>query len=143
MIGKSVETGEQVYHFVVLGPEDEVIDALIAYASQNGIKGGRITALGAFSRAVLGFFDYDLGDYRHITVDEQVEVAGFLGHFAEREGQPRVHVHCVLSRKDGSTVGGHFFTAQVNPTLELIVTELPDTFFHHDRPEQGLAFLYP
>lgn len=143
MKGKSVVTAHQTYHFVVLGPDDEVIDALLEYAGQNDIKGGRVTALGAFSSAVLGFFDYSVGDYREIRVDEQVEVACFLGHYAVRDGTPRIHAHCVLSRKDGSTVGGHLFRAQVHPTLELIVTELPDTFFHHAHPEQGLASLYP
>ena len=37
-------------------------------------------------------------------------------------GKPIVHMHAVLGKPDGTTVGGHVFELDVNPTLEVIVT---------------------
>ena len=32
-----------------------------------------------------------------------------VGDVAARDGEPALHVHAVLGRSDGSTVGGHLF----------------------------------
>jgi uncharacterized protein len=45
-----------------------------------------------------------------------------IGDIAIFNGKPIVHAHAVLSRSTGSTVGGHVFELNVNPTLEVFVT---------------------
>jgi predicted DNA-binding protein with PD1-like motif len=44
-----------------------------------------------------------------------------IGDIATFDGRPVV-THVVLGRSDGSTVGGHVFELNVNPTLEVFVT---------------------
>jgi predicted DNA-binding protein with PD1-like motif len=36
--------------------------------------------------------------------------------------KPIVHMHAVLGKHDGTTIGGHVFELDVNPTLEVMVT---------------------
>ena len=60
--------------------------------------------------------------YRRIPVTQQVEVLSLVGDIALFNGKPVVHMHTVLGKPDGSTVGGHVFELHVDPTLEVFLT---------------------
>src|SRR3546814_18112104 len=54
---------------------DEVMSGLRELSRREKIRGAQITGIGAFSDALLAYFDWDEKDYREIPVDDQVEVA--------------------------------------------------------------------
>lgn len=56
-------------------------------------------------------------------------------------GEPVVHAHAVIGRKDGSTRGGHLKSAHVRPTLELVLTEYPRHLERKLDSESGLALI--
>jgi predicted DNA-binding protein with PD1-like motif len=120
---------------------DEPIIRLEAFAGEHGIDSAHFTAIGAFREAVLGYFDWDKKDYERIEVQEQVEVLALVGDIALKDGQPKVHAHVVLGRRDGSTVGGHLLQARVRPTLELVLVEPPGFLKREHDPESGLALI--
>jgi predicted DNA-binding protein with PD1-like motif len=94
--------------------------------SGQSIRAAQLTAMGAFSDAVLMYFDWAKKDYVSIPVREQVEVASLLGDVAEApSGKPAVHAHLVVGQRDGKALAGHLDQAHVRPTLEIIVTESP------------------
>ena len=112
--------------FVIVFEEGEdVLSGLEGFAVAQDLTAAEFTGLGAFSRAVLGFFDIDRRDYERIEVDEQVEVLSLVGNVAEFDGKPKLHPHVVLGRRDGSALGGHLLEARVRPTLEVMLTESP------------------
>jgi uncharacterized protein len=77
-------------------------------------------------------------------VNEQVEVASLLGDVALGEdGNPALHVHCVLSQRDGNAKAEHLLQAIVRPTLEVILTESPAHLRKRHDPESGLALIDP
>jgi uncharacterized protein len=100
---------------------DRVVEMLAALARDEGIEAAHFTAIGAFRQAELAYFDWDGKEYRNLPVDEQVEVASLTGNISLVDGEPAVHVHCVLGRSDGSAVAGHLVEATVRPTLELFL----------------------
>jgi uncharacterized protein len=109
-----------------------------------GISAAQITGIGAFSDAVLGFFDWEKKDYRKIPVREQVEVVSFMGDVAQGpDGKPALHVHAVVSRSDGTAMGGHLLEAHVRPTLEVVLTESPKRLHKRKDPVSGLALIVP
>lgn len=120
---------------------DEVMAALQSYAAKQRLKASRFTAIGAFERATLGYFDWNGKEYEHIPVHEQVEVVSLVGDIALDGEQPKVHAHAVLGRRDGSTVGGHLLDAQVRPTLEVLLIESPDYLRRVCDPHSGLALI--
>jgi predicted DNA-binding protein with PD1-like motif len=65
---------------------------------------------------VLGYFDRERKEYEEIEVDEQVEVLTLLGDVTVAEGEPKIHAHVVLGKRNAA-VGGHLLRAQVWPTL--------------------------
>ena len=128
---------------VIFQNGDEPMSGLLDFANAKGLTGARITAIGAFENATLAYFDWEAKEYREIPVKEQVEVLSMLGDIALNDDEPVVHVHAVLGRRDGSTIGGHLKAAHVRPTLEVIIDEQPEYLRKFRDRESGLALIKP
>jgi predicted DNA-binding protein with PD1-like motif len=126
---------------IVFEHGEEVMSALETFARAQGLRASRISAIGAFERATLGYFDWGRKDYERIPVEEQVEVLSFLGDIALHQDKPKLHIHVVLGRRDGSTVGGHLLEARVRPTLEVLVTDSPSYLQREHDAESGLPLI--
>lgn len=120
---------------------DEVVSTLERFAAEHGLSASRITAIGAFESATLGYFDWERKDYDRIPVSEQVEVLSLVGDLALADEKPKLHAHVVLGRRDGSTLGGHLLEARVRPTLELLVVDSPSYLKRVCDPVSGLALI--
>lgn len=127
---------------LVLETGDEAVNCIEGFARNNAISAAQLTAIGAFSDVVLGFFDWDTKEYRKIPLQEQVEVVSFLGDVAlGPDGKPSLHPHVVVSRANGMAMGGHLLEAHVRPTLEVVLTESPKHLHKRKDPESGLALI--
>lgn len=127
---------------VVLDTGDEVMTSLSAFIAREHLGAAQVSAVGALSDAVLQYFDWTEKQYVAIPVREQVEVASLLGDVAEGpNGEPALHLHVVVGKRDGSAVAGHLRKAHVRPTLEVIVTESPAHLRKRYDPESGLALI--
>jgi len=120
---KVLNKGDIVTYAVVFDSGDEVMEGLKKFVNEHHLSSGRFTAIGAFKRAELGFFDYDIKDYKKIEVPDQVEVLSLLGDIALFGNESKVHAHVVLGKYDGNAIGGHLMSAIVHPTLEVILEE--------------------
>ena len=138
---KVLGEGESRTIALVFEPDDEVVSTLEHFAQERGLDAAHFTAIGAFSRALLGYFSWEQKEYLKIPLNEQVEVLTLTGDIALQDGKRKVHAHAVLGRRDGSTVGGHLLQAHVRPTLELMLTESPAHLRRVHDPETGLALI--
>ncbi len=128
---------------VVFDKGDEPYGGLTDFCRDNHVSAASFTAVGAFSRATLAYFDPSRMDYVDIPIDGQVEVLSMVGDVALSDGEPQVHAHLVVGHEDGSTHGGHLKEASVFPTLEVVLTETPAHLHkRHDR-ETGLTLIDP
>ena len=141
MKSKVVEDADVVTYVVVCDPGDEAVAALNQFARAEDLEAAQITAVGAFSRATVGWFDRVAKDYRRIQIDEQCEVLSLIGDVAEGRDGPIVHIHVVLGLSDGTTRGGHLLEGRVFPTLEVIVTETPALLRKVMNPDIGIALI--
>jgi uncharacterized protein len=128
---------------LVFDKGEEPVSALETYLRDQGVTAASFTAIGALSEAVVGYFDRERREYEEISVDEQVELLALTGDVAVADGQPKVHAHAVLGRRDGSVVGGHLLRARVWPTLELVLHRSPVELRKRHDPETGLALIDP
>jgi uncharacterized protein len=138
---KFLDKGPPATHAVVLDSGDEAVGALGKFVRERRIEAASLSAIGAFERAVVGYFDWAKKDYKRIPVEEQVEVLSLLGDVAVSEGKPTLHIHAVLGRSDGSVVGGHLLEGHVRPTLEVVFVEPPAHLKKRKDPETGLALI--
>ena len=141
MRSKVLNDGDERTIALVFDTGDEVMATLARFADEHGITAARLTAIGAFSRAVLGYFDWQRKDYERIPVHEQVEVVALVGDVALENGRPKIHAHVVLGRRDGSTCGGHLLEGHVRPTLEVMLVQAPAHLARTADAESGLALI--
>mgnify|MGYP006176373101 CR=1 FL=1 len=135
------DSGERVFAVIFDTGEDPVA-GLTRFAEEQDLTASGFTAIGAFSEAMLGYFDWEKKDYERIAVPEQTEVLALVGDIALGDGDhKKVHAHVVLGKRDGAACGGHLLSAKVRPTLEVIVTEAPGHLRRVHDPESGLALI--
>ena len=134
------EVGERTWA-LVFDVGDEVVSTLSQFASLHQLTAARFTAIGAFSDATLGYFDAEKKAYEKIPVREQVEVLSLIGDVALDGGQPKIHAHAVVGKRDGSAHGGHLLEARVRPTLEVMLVESPARLARVYDPDSGLALI--
>lgn len=129
---------------LVLETGDEAVGCIARFAEQERLSAAQLTAIGAFRRAVIAYFDWEVKAYQRIAVEEQVEVASLIGDVAlAPDGSRALHIHLVLGRRDGGALAGHLMEGVVRPTLEVVVTETPAHLHKVLDPESGLALIRP
>lgn len=128
---------------LVFDTGEEVVSTLTAFAKENHIAAAHFTAIGAFSDADLGYFDPQKKQYLKNQVKEQVEVVSLIGDIALDKGEPKVHAHVVVGKKNGGAMGGHLLEAHVRPTLELVLEDSGEQLKRKFDPESGLALIDP
>lgn len=138
---KVLNAEQSVTYALIFETGDEVVSILKSFAKEHSLKASHFTAIGAFSEATLGYFDYAKKGYDRILVREQVEVLSLMGDIALYGDEPKVHAHVVLGRGDGMAMGGHLLEAFVKPTLELILEESPSYLQRRMDPETGIPLI--
>ena len=121
---------------------DELADGLLQFAKQQKLSAASFKAVGALSAVRLGWFSWESKKYEpSVTLDEQVELLSLIGDVALKGGEPVVHAHAVIGRKDGTAHGGHLLKAHIRPTCEVVLTESPTHLHKFIDPQSGLALI--
>jgi uncharacterized protein len=141
MKSKLLQAGDLKTWAVIFQTGDEAVSGLIQFARENKLSAAQVTAIGAFSSLKIAYFSIEKNDYKYIPITEQVEVLSLLGDITLNENEPRLHVHVVVGKSDGTAHGGHLVEARVRPTLEVIITESPKHLHRKIDPETGLALI--
>ena len=129
-------------HIAILDTGEEAFAALTRFANEAKITAASLTAIGAFEKATIGWFDFAARTYKKIEVNEQCEVLSAIGDVAVGDdGKASLHVHVVLGLSDGSTRGGHLLAGTVRPTLEVVLTEVPTRLRRKKRADLGIALI--
>jgi uncharacterized protein len=89
MRSKLINSGAQRTFVAVLATGDEAFACLRRFIREERLSAAQITAIGALSGAVLGYFDWERKEYKRIPVTEQVEVVSLVGDVAlDPKGEP-------------------------------------------------------
>jgi predicted DNA-binding protein with PD1-like motif len=126
---------------LVLDKGDEAFEQISTFANDNRILAASLTAIGAASGVTLGYFDPESSEYRYTDFDEQLELASCIGDIAENQGNPALHAHIVLGRKDSTAIAGHLKRLTVFPTMEVVLTETPTHLRKRIDRQTGLALI--
>lgn len=113
----------------------EIISQITDIARERKIRAAAISAIGALSRADLGFYDQAGKEYLVRAVEEPVEIASCAGNISLLDGQPFVHAHAVLADSSGVTFAGHLVRGSIF-AAELFLQELPQQDLHRTPDNQ-------
>ncbi len=115
---------EQRSYSAVLDPGEEVVEQLAAFAREQEVTQASFQAIGGFQQTTLAYFNIETKTFDEIpTPEHQVEVLSLTGEITRDGEDPNVHIHTVLGRPDGSTLGGHLLRGVVRPVLIVTLTE--------------------
>jgi predicted DNA-binding protein with PD1-like motif len=135
----SEDPGGEMTFAVVFAKGDEVLSGLTEFAARGNFTAGYFTAIGALQSARFGWFDRAQKAYRHIPIQEQVEMISLIGNVALVNGTPQIHAHGAVGFRDGQMRGGHLLEAIAWPTLELFFTAFPTTLIKRHDDETDLS----
>ena len=136
------DTADAQVHVVILDSGEEAFSVLTKFANDAKLSTASLTAIGAFEKATVGWFDFASKSYKKIEIAEQCEVLSAIGDVAVGDdGKASLHVHIVLGLADGSTRGGHLLAGTVRPTLEVMLTEVPSRLRRRKRADLGIALI--
>ncbi|HTV22006.1 MAG TPA: PPC domain-containing DNA-binding protein [Polyangiaceae bacterium] len=129
----SEQAGRQTL-VVAFGPGDDVLAGLTELARTRGWKSAHFDGIGSFSRATLGWYDFERKAFLKIPKDGTLEVASFIGNVTrDKDDAPIVHAHGAVADAHGAMTGGHVLEATVAATLEVflevepaVVRKVPD-----------------
>lgn len=121
--------------------EETFPDRFLQFLAAEAIAAGSFSGIGAMKRTRIAFFDAEVKEYLDVDLDEQMEVLALVGNVAIHAGEPLVHAHVTLGRRDGTTLGGHLRQGIVRPTLELTLRALPEPVQRVIDPKYGLPAL--
>jgi predicted DNA-binding protein with PD1-like motif len=128
---------------VIFYTGDEAFSGLQKFAEEYHVTSAHFTAIGAVDGATLGWFDPQRKMYKKIPITGQHEVIGMSGDIALYHGKPVVHTHMLVGDSTGTILGGHVLSANVSPTLEVMVTVDPVTMQKRLDPETDLTLIDP
>ncbi|HKH14136.1 MAG TPA: PPC domain-containing DNA-binding protein [Solirubrobacterales bacterium] len=136
-------------YVLVLERGDEVMAEVKAFAERERLRAAEFTGIGAVSSAKLAAFNPDSREYVDIPDPGQTELVSLNGRITlPKDADPndppaerQLHVHCVLSRDDGSTIAGHVFELVIRPTCEVFVIESAENIMRVDDPDSGLPVM--
>jgi predicted DNA-binding protein with PD1-like motif len=142
MKSKWVNDGAERTFVLILDQGEEALKSIADFAEREKITGASVSAIGAFSKAKVGWFDLIAKRYKPIEVNEQCEVLSLIGDIAEGDdGKASLHLHAVLGLQDGTLRGGHFLSGSVQPTLEVTITQTVVHLRRKKRPDLGIALI--
>ncbi|MFQ3574321.1 MAG: DUF296 domain-containing protein, partial [Thermodesulfovibrionales bacterium] len=101
-----------------------------------------VSAIGAVSKARIGYFDQEEKRYDEMLFDEPMEVLSLMGNVSLKDDQPFPHLHIVLSRKDYSVIGGHLYTGTIVYALEYEIVPFHGGFFKRRMDEGTGLYLW-
>jgi predicted DNA-binding protein with PD1-like motif len=123
---KTTELAPKIRTFqLVFAKGDEVVAGLAEFADKQHLTNAHFTAIGAFDKAVIGWYDPDKRAYKLARLNEEMEVTSFVGNISrDRDGKPVVHVHGVVSLlRNGAVQAGHFMEGHVSLTMQLYLED--------------------
>lgn len=139
---KSIET---TIGRVIVGrimPDEDIIDSITDIVKEYKIKAGLINVIGALKKITLGYFDLTTKEYNLKTLEEDVELVGCMGNISWKDGEPIVHLHIALGRKDYSLIGGHLSKPSIiSVTAEVYIYETASEINRAEDSITGLSLL--
>ena len=123
---------------------EDLLQALEKLCQEHQISLGELRALGAVTRARVGYYNQEERKYYFLDFDQHLEILALVGNISIRDGKPMVHAHVTLADEAGRAIGGHLAEGTPVFACEYVIHEyLADqTLARQNDPATGLM-LWP
>lgn len=105
-----------------LDPGEEIVAGLAAFCRTESVRLASVSGLGAVNEVELGVYDTAKMQYSSRVFKGIFEIASLTGSITEKDGEPYLHLHMVISNPvTGECIGGHLSRAVISATGEVII----------------------
>jgi len=127
-----------------LAKGDDLLQTLENFCQEQQITLGEVRALGAVSRARVGFYNQDERKYYFLDLAQPLEILALVGNISLKDGKPMVHAHVTLADAAGRAYGGHLAVGTLVFACEFAIYEYTadQALARQNDPETGLM-LWP
>lgn len=125
-------------YFLRLDPEEKIVQSLLEFIENHDIPSGFFMGVGAVKDATLRYFDQQTKEFVEMEFVEGMEVTALTGNISTMSGEPYIHPHIVLGRRNFSTISGHLKEGTVGPTLEVVLVSGDEAIGRRFEPTIGL-----
>jgi predicted DNA-binding protein with PD1-like motif len=127
---------------IIFEAGDELASGLMQIASELRLASSSFKGIGALSSVKLNWLNWETRKYEpSVVLDEQMELLSLIGDIALKDGEPQVHAHVVISKRDGTAHGGHLAEARIRPTCEVVLIESPKHLQKEIDADSGIALI--
>ncbi|MCS3501873.1 PPC domain-containing DNA-binding protein [Bradyrhizobium sp. 521_C7_N1_3] len=142
MKSKAINGGVERVFVFILDQGEEAFESITEFANRENITGASVSAIGAFSQAKVGWFEFAAKTFKPIEDNEQCEVLSLLGDVAQGDdSKAGLHLQSVLGLQDGTLRGADPLSGSVQPTLEVTITETVVHPRRKKRPDLVIALI--
>ncbi len=99
----------------------DLLEEITGICIEGNIRLGRIEAIGAVQKAILGYYNQGKRVYEFITIDQPLEITNLTGNISIKDGTPFVHAHITLSDASGQAYGGHLAPGTIVFACEWVI----------------------
>jgi hypothetical protein len=123
-----------------LEPEADLLASITRFANDEGVKVGRVSAIGAVTNASFSYFNQETKVYQPMEVPGRFEIVSCSGNISQFKQRSFAHLHIVFADSEGRAFGGHLAPGTTVFACEVILDELLGGTLTRDfDPETGLA----
>lgn len=101
----------------------DLLGALEEQCRLHNITLGEVRAIGAVTKARIGYYQQDIQKYMFLDLNQPLEILALIGNVSLKDGQPMVHAHVTLSDAEGRAFGGHLAAGAPVFACEFVIQE--------------------
>ncbi len=103
---------------------EDVIAQLKKLCEEERICLGKVEAISATDKAVIGVYDLEKKEYYPEEISEFMEITSLNGNITAMDGKLYIHLHAVLADQRHAVHSGHVLEMRVGATCEMFITAL-------------------
>jgi predicted DNA-binding protein with PD1-like motif len=121
----------------------DLLGALEEQCRAHNITLGEVRAIGAVTKARIGYYQQDIQKYMFIDLNRPLEILTLIGNVSLKDGQPMVHAHVTLGDEEGRAFGGHLAAGAPVFACEFVIQECKsEKVFQRAMDEETGLFLW-
>lgn len=134
-------TKDNNQYIIRLEKGEDLSEKLLEFCKEGNINTAVFNGIGAVLSAEIGFYNLETKEYGFKNIETPHEIVSLTGNVILVDGNPFLHIHCVLSNANFECFGGHLKTAVVGATCEIYLKKIDATIERKQNDEIGLKLL--
>ena len=132
---------DQKDYFIRIDRGEEIFATLLQLAKKEEWPCAHLSGIGAVNNIELGTYAFSDKEYKKDIIPGDRELLSLDGNMSFVDNAPFFHIHGVLADSNYKCMGGHFFSATVAVTCEIILRPYPIKIERSFSKEIGINLL--